>query len=99
MKAWIVGLVILIAGCGVVYLVGDPKLEKGNASAARYGGSEAVYAEIAASTDCAGLQVTFDRADANHGFAVEQGDRAEMDWTLGYMKASDARMREIGCYG
>lgn len=59
-------------------------------------GDPAVYAQIEASTDCADLQETFDRAAGNNERA-ETGSEA-FDYTLGYMEAADDRMREVGCY-
>ena len=63
---------------------------------AEYGGSASVYAEIASETNCAALQETFDRAGDNNDTAAP--GTPEHKWTLGYMKASDDRMRAIGCY-
>jgi hypothetical protein len=63
--------------------------------AAQYGGSAEVYNRIARETDCATLQDEFDvAADAN--------DRAEPGtdqhrWSLGYMKAAEARMQSLAC--
>lgn len=58
-------------------------------------GSPAVYQQIAASTDCADLQATFDRAAANNDRA-EPGS-TERAWTLGYMRAAEERRQALGC--
>jgi hypothetical protein len=62
-------------------------------------GSPAVYAEIDRLTDCSALQEKFDIADANHTIDVDRGSNALARIDTSYMKAADARMREIGCYG
>lgn len=61
-----------------------------------FGGNIDVYVEILALTDCKLLQEKFDIASANN--SREQAGTQQYRWTLGYMKASDDRMREIGCY-
>jgi hypothetical protein len=55
-----------------------------------------VYDRIAAETDCATLQAEFDQASENHD-AVPAGSE-QAGWSLGYMKAADARMKDLGCY-
>lgn len=70
-------------------------------------GSPAVYDEIAAETDCAELQATFDRAEATSKrdggpprgtafFQEKYGDWSKIG--IAYMTAADKRMRQIGCY-
>jgi hypothetical protein len=70
-------------------------------------GSPSAYAEIAASTNCADLQATFDGAESTSkrpggpstGAAFYQeryGDWADIG--IAYMKAADARMQALGCY-
>lgn len=59
-------------------------------------GDPAVYERIAAMTDCAELQETFDRN-------YDDAERREPGTTLrqivmSYGDAADRRMREIGCY-
>jgi hypothetical protein len=61
-----------------------------------YGGNPDVYARILSSTDCATLQNEFDQAEEN--LTLQEPGTPEYSWGLGYMKASDDRMREIGCY-
>jgi hypothetical protein len=61
-----------------------------------YGGNPEVYARIAASNDCAALQNEFDQAEQN--LSLQAPGTPEYKWGLGYMKASDDRMKEIGCY-
>jgi len=59
-----------------------------------YGGNPDVYTEIIALTDCAMLQIKFDTAADNlHAPGTQQ-----YHWSQGYMAASDARMKDIGCY-
>lgn len=69
-------------------------------------GMPAVYAEIAAETNCAELQATFDRGAVTQkrpgrvpdGPAFEGARGARWsDVGLGYMQAADARMQAIGC--
>lgn len=59
-----------------------------------FGGNPDVYARILAMTDCAALQNEFDQAEDN----LQEPGTPQYRWGLGYMKASDDRMREIGCY-
>jgi hypothetical protein len=61
-----------------------------------FGGNPDVYNEILAMTDCTALQEKFDIAAANND--RETAGTKQFQWTLGYMQASDNRMREIGCY-
>ena len=62
---------------------------------AQYGGSRDVYAGILADSGCDSLQADFDQASANNAGAVAGSDEAH--WTLGYMKAAQARMGAVGC--
>lgn len=94
-------LIVLVAVIAVVIVVNalsKPTADSGSASdyVDRYGGSDTVYAQIAADTDCDSLQETFDRAAANNDTAA--AGSAEARWTTGYMTAADERMRAIGCY-
>lgn len=59
-------------------------------------GSPDVYARIASTSDCATLQGEFDTASSNHDRAPAGSPQAEA--ATGYMKASDQRMRDVGCY-
>jgi len=65
-------------------------------------GSPAVYEEIAASTDCAWLQETFDR-NRDRYEARDPSERTQDgnpgQWEKAYAEAADDRMSEIGCYG
>lgn len=61
-------------------------------------GSPAVYQQIAAETDCAALQATFDRSEANGNAARARGNLAMAKITTTYMGDADDRMRAIGCY-
>lgn len=60
-------------------------------------GSPAVYARIAALTDCQALQREFDVAMDNADRQHDAGGTA--DASLAYSEAADERMREVGCYG
>jgi hypothetical protein len=60
-------------------------------------GNPAVYDRIAAETDCDELQAEFDTAMDNHDRVAAGSEQAS--WSLGYAKAADARMNELGCYG
>lgn len=51
-----------------------------------------VIDRINSSTDCAALQAEFDRADANRSLGSGE-------LSISYMKAADARMKAVGCYG
>lgn len=61
-----------------------------------YGGSPDIYTKILLSNDCNELQITFNQADEN--LSLHPAGTPQYQWSLGYMKASDVRMREIGCY-
>mgnify|MGYP007100047969 FL=1 len=61
-----------------------------------YGGSEQAYLEILTSTDCKFLQEKFEIAYANN--QRETPGTEQFSWTVGFMAATDDRMREIGCY-
>lgn len=61
-------------------------------------GSAAVYAEIAAETDCARLQEMFTTA-ADNAERLQDADRfTDARVPMGYMDAADDRMRDVGCY-
>jgi hypothetical protein len=59
-----------------------------------YGGNSDVYSKILAMTDCAALQHEFDQAEAN----LQAPGTQQRQWGMGYMNASDSRMKDIGCY-
>lgn len=61
-----------------------------------YGGRIEAYEEIFSLSDCAKLQEKFDTASENN--KREKPGTAGFKWTLGYMTASDDRMKELGCY-
>ena len=79
----------------------QPISESDGAEEARPG-NPAVYVEIAASTDCAWLQETFDRNmdryEASDAYARQQPGNPGT-WEKAYADAADDRMREAGCYG
>lgn len=70
--------------------------DEGDGYLDRYGGSAQVYADIAAESDCAALQATFDRAAENND-REEPGTDA-FRWTTGYMTAANDRMGALGCF-
>lgn len=59
-----------------------------------YGGNPEVYQRLALETNCSALQNEFNTAEENLGTP----GTPQYQWGLGYMKAADDRMREIGCY-
>jgi len=59
-----------------------------------FGGNPDVYARILIMTDCATLQNEFNQAQAN----LREPGTPQYRWGLGYMEASNDRMKEIGCY-
>jgi len=59
-----------------------------------YGGNPEVYAEIISLNDCSMLQIKFDTAADN----LHAPGTRQYEWSMGYMDASDTRMKEIGCY-
>lgn len=61
-----------------------------------YGGAIEAYEEILEMTDCTALQEKFDIAASNN--EREQPGAPAYRWTLGFMMASDYRMKSIGCY-
>ena len=61
-----------------------------------YGGMYDVYAEIISLSDCTQLQEKFDIASENN--KRETAGTTNFKATLGYMMASDDRMKELGCY-
>lgn len=62
-----------------------------------FGGNVDVYNRILAMNDCAALQSEFDQAEENT--KLQEPGTPQYKWSLGYMQASDARMKELGCYG
>lgn len=61
-----------------------------------YGGNPDVYNRILNGTDCTALQNEFNQADEN--LKLQEPGTPQYKWGLGYMKAVDQRMKEIGCY-
>lgn len=60
-----------------------------------FGGNPNVYDQIISLNDCTMLQEQFDQADEN--LQLHQPGTAQYQWSIGYMKAADDRMKEIGC--
>lgn len=61
-----------------------------------YGGDRKTYEDILSLTNCTTLQEKFNIAFENNQSQPAGSKQAK--WSLGYMTASDDRMREIGCY-
>lgn len=85
--------------CGVAAIAiqageNSPKAKMASDYMDEFGGNPDVYARILTMTDCAALQSEFDQAEAN----LREPGTPQYRWGLGYMKASDDRMIEIGCY-
>lgn len=91
-------ILFLVAAFMVVAFIAGASSGSGSSTPAERPGSPAVYAEIAAQTDCAALQATFDRAEANGKSARSGGNLSLAKVTTSYMETADARMRQINCY-
>ena len=97
-----------LIGCGVVVLVicvvavciglalSSSEPQTVDEYMKQYGGNPDVYQDLLTSNDCDHLQEQFNQADSN--LALHSPGTQQYEWGLGYMKASDARMKEIGCY-
>lgn len=85
-------LMLAMLACGS----SAPKVKSADDYMKEFGGNVDVYNEILAMTDCAALQEKFDIASANN--AREAAGTKQFQWTLGYMKVADDRMRAVGCY-
>lgn len=68
-----------------------------SSSASARPGSPEVYARIAATTNCAELQETFNRSDENAKRNRANGNAFLAEVSLSYLKMSGERMREVGC--
>ena len=86
---------LALAVGGAVVVVGLIAL--GSLSESSKPGNPAVYDRINSETDCDTLQAEFNQAMTNHD-ALPSGD-SRRDWALGYAKAADSRMNDLGCYG
>lgn len=78
----------------IVFIVAMQWSERKPDYMSEFGGNPEVYARIQSLSDCAALQSEFDQAESN----LQEPGTPQYRWGLGYMKASDDRMREIGCY-
>ena len=94
----IVLLLIIILACGSSSSVAEQLNESDRIAQyiSDYGGESEVYEEIFSLSDCSELQEKFDIAAANND--RETPGTAMFKLTLGYMTATDDRMREVGCY-
>lgn len=96
----IISIVIVLA-CSIMICVAlawsfnDPQPLTANDYVKKYGGNAATYSEILGLTDCNLLQEQFNVASANN--SAETPGTDPYQWTLGYMKAANNRMVEIGC--
>lgn len=61
-------------------------------------GSAAVYQRIGTLTDCTQLQTEFDIADTNGEAARNRGNIDLAKISTSYMRATDQRMQDVGCY-
>jgi len=61
-----------------------------------YGGKQQVYENIFSLTDCTKVQEQFNIASLNNKAAT--AGTSQFNATLGYMKAADARMKQLNCY-
>jgi hypothetical protein len=95
MKKAILGIIVLCLAslaCGSV----APSQKTADDYVNEFGGNADVYARILSMNDCATLQTEFDQAEANS--TLQEPGTPQYRWSLGYMKASDDRMKTIGCY-
>jgi hypothetical protein len=91
-------IVSLCIVCGVAALAinaGDPNT-RANQYAQEYNGNKDAYYAIFVSTDCTFLQGQFDTAYQSSQTAPAGSIYATR--AIGFMKAADERMKEIGCY-
>lgn len=95
----LIGVVIgfVVIGAYAINAVTESGQTSAEKYVSEYGGMESVYTGILNTTNCATLQASFDRAADNNDRA-EPGSTAHK-YTLGYMKATDERMEQVGCYG
>lgn len=73
---------------------GTSKTKTASDYVTEFGGSPDTYTRILTLTDCTALQNEFNQAEAN----LQEPGTPQYQWGLGYMKAADDRMKEIGCY-
>jgi len=100
-KKWIGYLAAVFISLCIVCLVAIIAIEtsdtvKRTDYMSEFGGSPEVYARIQSLSDCAALQSEFDQAEQN--LSLQEPGTQQYRWGLGYMKASDDRMKEISCY-
>lgn len=87
---------LVLAACGGGGTASPPPAAAPPQSAAKPG-DPAVYREIAAMTDCAQVQASFDRAYANWQREHAASNLTLAEITLAYAKASEARLQALGC--
>ncbi len=100
-KKWIGYLAAVFISLCIICLVAIIAIEAGDPInktdyMSEFGGNPDVYARIQSLNDCAALQNEFDQAEQN--LSAQEPGTPQYRWGLGYMKASDDRMKEIGCY-
>lgn len=88
-----------VLGLGVLLIVLGQLVGGSGGATPTPAGNPEVYARIAAMTDCAALQQSFDTAFENHGRDRARGRHDLAVISTAYMGAADDRMRQIGCYG
>ncbi len=90
-------VVSLCVVCGVAALaMNTGSGTKAEQYAREYDGSLQAYEAIFSSQDCAWLQGQFD--NAYQSSETSQPGTSTYQRAIGFMKASDERMKEIGCY-
>jgi hypothetical protein len=110
-KRWVGIVIVILLLCGLLAIIGSCFADGGVIQPTQtptsvadavqyymdeYDGIPEVYSKILSLTDCAELQEKFDIAYRNSQH--EEPGTWRYTITVGYMKASDNRMQEIGCY-
>lgn len=90
-----VGACLCLLIIGIAFAFYDPEPKTANDFMQKYGGNPAVYSEILSSTDCSVLQNYFNTAYSNS--QSNTPGTQQYKWSLGYMAATNNRMKEIGC--
>lgn len=89
-------LAVILLCVFLLVIIGNSQPETPDEYVAEYGGVRNEYVEILELNDCELLQEKFDISSENNARQTTGTPLFKM--TLGYMKAADERMKEIGCY-